>query len=454
MSRMFLFATLRQLAVMLLLGVTLAATPAAAVDLSQITAKPNPRLGLSFPGANPANYSAIADAGIGVVRISAAWKRIEPRRGRFDFSGLDRRVRGLQKLGLTPFITFESNANWATQKRTQKVKNATPKHAERWAHFITTVVARYDGDGQDDMPGLIRPVRYWQVANEWVSDRNKSGGWASSADDLIRYVTVARDAVKAEQRNAIFVMGGMAAFNMDVLLVARDKRSFEVRQSWSATSETVASQREMRGAQISQFIDTQVMPVLTKAPFDMASVHLYGPENRDAARLAMMRRVTGKPVLSSECGGPTLDYGGTYSEAEHFRAVIERNLNVLAAGARFCLWFRLGEAKGSTYGNRRTALYDTKAQPKAGVYAYRALARLIDADARISVVGPGHYRIRRGAGQSISIAWGAAAAGLRSQSDMLCLSDAKRGQLTANPASCSSAAMTFAGAGLTSLLSP
>lgn len=41
--------------------------------------------------------------------------------------------------------------------------------------FVQAVVERYDGDGIDDMPGLIMPIKYWEVMNEpdlqYKSDR-------------------------------------------------------------------------------------------------------------------------------------------------------------------------------------------------------------------------------------------------------------------------------------------
>ncbi|WP_308918061.1 hypothetical protein, partial [Jannaschia sp. LMIT008] len=278
------------------------------------------------------------------------------------------------------------------------------------------------------------------------------GGGAGSAEQLVDYVRPAHDAVKAEDAAATFVMGGIAAFNLDVLLVARDGRDIPVRQSWSATSETVLTRADMRGAQIAGIIDGRVLPVLRRAPFDMASVHLYGPEARDAARIALIERLSGKPVLSSECGGPTLDYGGRYTEADHFRAVIERNLNVLAAGARFCLWFRLGESGGASYGNRRTALYTPDAKAKPGVYAYRALARLIGQRTRVAVVGPGHYELRGEGDGRVTIAWGNAAGALRGADGALCLADAARGRLSADPGACPDGAMTFAGPDVPALL--
>lgn len=432
--------------------IALACMPAAAdVDLSQLSSKPNPRLGLSFPGSKTQYYPFIAQAGIGVVRISASWERLEPKPGRFDFSGLDSRIIALQNLGIAPFVTFESNSKWATVKKTQKVKNATPKDPTQWQAFVRRVVERYDGDGKADAPGLRTGIRYWQVANEWISDRNRSGGWVGDAQGLIQYVTLAHDAVMAADPKAIFVMGGIAAFNADILLVAKDNRSLDVQQTWSKSSKTVLSIAEMRGPQIGAIIENKVLPVLRRAPFDIGAVHLYGPEARDMARLAHMKRMTGRPVVSSECGGPTLDYGGKYSPEAHFRAVVERNLNVFAANAQFCLWFRLGESGGSTFGNQRTALYDTSKKPKPGVFAYRALARLMDARAKVTFQRPGSFLIRRGAGQKIAVGWGPEAAKLQANSEMLCLADPKKGLMTTDPKKCNPAAMTFAGAGLLSL---
>ena len=435
-----------------------AASPAVAdVDLSRMSVSPNPRLGLAFPGDQTRYYRAIAEAGIGVTRLSVSWKRVEPRPGQFDFRGLDGRVKALQDLGIQPFLTFESDSEWATDPATRKVKNARPTDLGRWQTFVRTVVNRYDRDGRGDMPGLRFPVRYYQAANEWISDSNGSGGWAGTTDQLIAYVNAAHDAVAAEDGNAVFVMGGIASFNSDVLMVSQDGARMQVRQTWSRGSETVLSQAEIAGPQISSIVRNRVLPVMSGAKYDIASVHLYGPETRDLARLKLVRRLSRRPVLSTECGGPTLDYGGRYSPEGHFRAVIHRNLNVLSAGSPFCLWFRLGEGPGATYGNARTALYKGPNKPKPGVFAYRLLSRLIDAKATVRREGDARFSVTRADGRRIDIAWGPAAAGLRSQSasagrETLCLADPSRGILASDPGRCAADAMTFSGAGLSALL--
>jgi len=424
--------------------------------LSQIAGAPNPRLGLAFPGSRTEFYPLIARAGIGVTRLSAAWARVEPVEGRFEWSGLDRRVSGLLRNGIEPFLTFESDAAWATAPESQRVKNARPVDLAAWERFVRNVVERYDGDGVDDMPGLLRPVRYWQAANEWISDRNRSGGWVGETDDLLAYVERAHDAVKAEAPESIFVMGGIAAFNIDVLLVARGGLTLDVRQKWSDTSETVFTVADMRGPEIAKIIDERVVPVLRHAPYDVAAVHLYGPEDRDGARIAFMGELTGRPVLSSECGGPSLDYGGVYTPRAHFNAVIERNLGVLAAGAEFCLWFLLGEGPGATWGNRRTALYTSGAEPKPGVFAYRLLSRLIEETTRVERVDDALFALRRDDGGEFWLGWNDSAAEARSRTitsggETLCLSNPVNGTLSASASDCGRGDLVLGGRDLAAL---
>jgi hypothetical protein len=435
-----------------------AASATGEVDLSSLSTVPNPRLGLAFPGDRTGYYLYLAKAGLGVVRLSVSWARVEPKPGRFEWRSLDERIGALQAVGIQPFLTFESDADWATRPETRKVRNAAPKDLSQWHDFVHAVAERYDGDGRDDMPGLKAPVRWYQAANEWESDSNRSGGWAGTGAELVEYVNAAYDAVKSADADSVFVLGGIAAFSADVALVALKGADISVRQQWSATSKTVLTLAEMRGPAVAAIMKDRVVPLFTQGRFDMADVHLYGPEDRDAARIALVRELSGRPVLSSECGGPSLDYGGRYTPEAHFLAVVNRNLGVLAAGADFCLWYRLGDSDGATYGNRYTALYEDAAHPRPGVFAYRLLARIIDARAVVHALDGGGFEIARGDETTIRIAWGPAADAVRrwaaaSGADAYCLADASSGALARLSPDCPESAFTLAGNGLSRLLS-
>jgi hypothetical protein len=42
----------------------------------------------------------------------------------------------------------------------------SPEESEDYSAFVRAAVERYDGDGIADMPGLERPIQYWEVDNE------------------------------------------------------------------------------------------------------------------------------------------------------------------------------------------------------------------------------------------------------------------------------------------------
>ncbi|UCE17454.1 MAG: hypothetical protein JSV84_11205, partial [Gemmatimonadota bacterium] len=49
-----------------------------------------------------------------------------------------------------------------------------PVDEVQYVDFVKATVERYDGDGVDDMPGLVNPITYWQVGNE-PNDAVRSG---------------------------------------------------------------------------------------------------------------------------------------------------------------------------------------------------------------------------------------------------------------------------------------
>ncbi|NVO26667.1 hypothetical protein HJ526_04475 [Donghicola sp. C2-DW-16] len=378
------------------------AAQAADLDLSQPAEGQSPVLGIAFPGNAPEYYGLLRDMGMSWARISASWGHIGGGGKQPDWTDLDRRIAGLQARGIQPFVTFESDADWATDPATHKVKNATPLDINAWQLFVAQVVERYDGDGNADMKGLRQPVRMWQAANEFVSDTNASGGWAGTTEQLIAYVNAAHDGVKLADPKGTFVLGGTAAFVMDVALVNQGRADWTVRQFWNDGSELVFPPAKSRSAEVDALVRGKLLPVLREARYDVADVHLYGPEDRDPLRLKAMQEWSGRPVLSSECGGPNLDYGDSYSPQAHFMAVIARNLNVLAHGGQACLWFGLGEEMQTTVGNARVPLYDMQRQPKPGVYAYRLLSRLLPKGAVVRQIADG-WEISAGDGRKVQL---------------------------------------------------
>lgn len=375
--------------------------------LQDIVVKPNPRLGLSFPGAQIDYYSAISKAGIGVVRLAVSWQHREPRQGHFDWQGFDQRVITLQKLGIEPFLTLESNANWGIRPETRAVTNGTPKNLSLWTKFVTQVVERYDGDGRGDAPGLLRPVRYYQAANEWVYPKNKAGGWLGTTQELIAFVNATYDAVKAEDPKAKFVMGGIATGDLDRIVLHKGVADYDIIVRSGPNAKQVRKPAsEFRTPRHAKLLREMFEPVMTQAKYDMADLHFYGPADRDPYRIKAMKDYIGtRGVLSAECGGPSMFYNMSYVPSDHFMAVIERNLLDLSEGVEFCLWFRLGPGPSSSFQNSQVALFDDKKRPKPGYSAYFLLSAILEDMTRVERRKDNAYVIHRKGTSALVVAW-------------------------------------------------
>lgn len=385
-------------------GGVLVTAPAEQHAIADLAIEPRDSLGLAFPGDDPADYALVAGAGIGVVRLNVSWADVEPAPGRYDWAALDAKVIALQRDGMEPLLTLFSDAEWATDPNTATAKNRTPLRMATWATFVHAVAERYDADGLEDAAGLRHPVRHFQVANEWLSATNASGGWASSKDVLIVYVNAAHDAVKAANANAVFVMGGIASLNLDVMVLHEGLADYTARQRWADGREVVITP-EMAASPVYDPIIAEVYRVLETCRYDYADVHLYGPVEHDPYKIFLIGQHTdGRPLVSTECGGPSLDYS-TYTPAAHFLGVFERNLTTLGHGLPFVQWFQLVEGP-STWGNQRVALMDATYAPKPGYRAYQLLSALLRDMERVEVLAPGQFLVHRSGGQSsLFVAW-------------------------------------------------
>lgn len=422
--------------------------------LWHLRAPQSPRLGIAFPHSPAQSYAVLPTLGVGVVRIGARWSAIEPTPGTYDFATLDSRIVPLARLGITTFLTLEPDHPRLT-RHSHRVRNGTPRDLRQWADLVTAVVERYDGDGIDDAPRLKRPLGYIQTGNEFLSPYNKSGGWRGSTGELIGLFEATYQATRRADPKVTVVLGGITATHADVAVLNTTSESFVIHELWGPDEAFVLRPHEARRGKWRAMLDNSLLPVLHQAPHDIADVHLYGPEERDATRLSVMAHLSERPVLSSECGGPTIDYGTGWSGQRHYAAVLERNLATWAAGAPFCLWFGLSEAIGSTYHNRQTPLFTAEGIAKPGALAYPLLAGLIEGDPAVTALGPHSYRIARPEGAvCLSFDGTTPACG---GSDGLCVVDAARRkvhrmtreELTLG---CAAGAVALTGAGLATLL--
>ncbi|MBI2894577.1 MAG: hypothetical protein HYY06_13575 [Deltaproteobacteria bacterium] len=77
--------------------------------------------------------------------------------------------------GVESFPSEDCDANAGASR------SPLPEHLEDYRDFVRAIVERYDGDGEDDMPGLGAPVRRFEIETEaqhlgfWQGDANPDG---------------------------------------------------------------------------------------------------------------------------------------------------------------------------------------------------------------------------------------------------------------------------------------
>jgi hypothetical protein len=136
----------------------------------------------------------------------AVWGNIEPKPGQYDWGPLDALVREYQQAGFTGLqIDLSALSPWASTRQPTlgDPGDAFPKPENLGAYtaFVSAVVERYDGDGFDDMPGLLYPVHDYGIEREF------SGFWPGTADEYVRLLKIAYPAIRSAdpQANVLLV---------------------------------------------------------------------------------------------------------------------------------------------------------------------------------------------------------------------------------------------------------
>ncbi len=147
--------------------------------------------------------------------------------GSYDWSQVDSYVRNAQAHGIQIVATIWPYANWDQQQCHVKLPSSPrllflpqlgeyrgkPCDADAYQDFVKALVARYDG-GQDSMPGLKYPIKYWEVDNE----PDVAGGSLffkgnPQTADYLELLQETHDAIKQVDPDAKVLNGGIAYLN-------------------------------------------------------------------------------------------------------------------------------------------------------------------------------------------------------------------------------------------------
>ncbi len=166
--------------------------------------------------------------GIRWVNLSRLeWKIVErraPRDGRhtYNWRDMDRAVQTWQRNGVHIMASLRFESPWATRPRTDKEfvyltglakkvalsgADYLPKleHMQDLRAYMQALVERYDGDGRDDMPGLLFPVLHYQIGNEYYNEVF----WTGNVDEYGTLLRETARAARAACRDVKIILSGI-----------------------------------------------------------------------------------------------------------------------------------------------------------------------------------------------------------------------------------------------------
>lgn len=150
---------------------------------------------------------------INVNEIGGGWNGMQPTEtAPINFTQTDRWVQRLQRNGFELVFNLTPNAPWSQVGNTACIDGfgndeCAPDlaHEPHWQNYIKALVERYDGDGINDMPGLVIPVRFYVMMQEVYfggdgkgdqGEAQGAGYWEDNMVNLIRLHTITWKAMR------------------------------------------------------------------------------------------------------------------------------------------------------------------------------------------------------------------------------------------------------------------
>jgi len=162
-----------------------------------------------------------------------------------DFSQTDKVVIKAQKRGLNLLITIFPFADWDQEEYGDRCKvsandemlprskgnfktpglpyyRCNPNNWVTYEKWLTALVERYDGDGKDDMKGLLSPVLYYEIGNEpdLTKDPKSNFGMVFYLDTPENYAKLLQksySAIKAANASAKVLIAAPASVQKEAI---------------------------------------------------------------------------------------------------------------------------------------------------------------------------------------------------------------------------------------------
>lgn len=375
-----------------------ATTEGSIVDLQVV---PSKRLGIAFPQQYV--YGLMPAVGIGSARVDAKWSLMEPTEDVYE-TGLDSRVDSLLAWGIDPVISFVSDDNgWAITGPSGQTASQMPDTLSDWVDVVQLVVERYDGDGVDDDWYITQNgggVTQYMLLNEWTSSGNSQGGWPGTWDEARAFIDSTYAAVKAACDTCKVIIGAPAGNWSGYMMAAEKFVDYPIFYDGLG----FVSPEQIRDNRLFMENLVAVKAIFSDAPYDYLNVHQYGTEQMVADRLAYFQQEwPGKTIVSTECGGPSLDYQKIQTARDKFNFAWYLNLHAFANEMPWTMWLKIVDTGSQSPGNDELPLLThedrTLAERRPQWYAYKLLALCFEDAETCEEVETGVFKLTLSGGE-------------------------------------------------------
>lgn len=190
-----------------------------------------------------------------------AWGRMQPSPdAEIDFRQLDHFVGEFQTAGFTELIlALKPNSSWASNTYLGEVllplqAGVKPEYLDNYENWVYSVVERYDADGSEDMPGLLYPIRFYEIGTEFTS---------YEPEPVEEYLAILERAYAAAHRADDHVLVAHTAF-LTTLAFADNPAPADYESAFEGAADQTHSLADMR-----QVLDRPDL-------FDMINIHSLG----------------------------------------------------------------------------------------------------------------------------------------------------------------------------------
>jgi hypothetical protein len=164
---------------------------------------------------------AVNELGFHWVKHQVRWNEIEPQKGEYVWSEVDRLARTCQKGNLKLLVSVVTSPDWA---RSTTEEQGPPANYQDFWNFLAEMAERYDGDGDRDAPDSPR-IHAYEIWNE----QNLRREWCCGGLNAARYVELLRGAyqtLKGVDPRVIVVSGAPTPTGTDDGVNAIDDRTY------------------------------------------------------------------------------------------------------------------------------------------------------------------------------------------------------------------------------------